>query len=334
MENSKLEPPDHHVYSLVMFYRHTVEFFVSAVRFYEELLKNEASLVEKDEHLKNFLTQDIRREFGLGRALDEATRIRQWLEQPLIDNPDRFDVDLNVSHKSVRYIKSVGLLYLGFLKQRRNILSAQPNVTENLISAIDRQITVQEEAFNNQGVFKNTSLIPLLADQTYSPSNDSIAPNEITSFAKATRPRPQVIKTIEILDAELRERCLDLFNQFEETGQPERHDTVVAEATRILENRLRLLTKSTDGAAALKLVTRAFDSESPMLKISEVKGEQEGAELLFRGVFGFIRNQYQHKLLSDVTPERVLQILGLTDFLISIINSASQNKESHTSGDS
>jgi len=315
------EHPDYYQYSWVMFYRSTIEFFISSVKFYESLLQSEKALIDEDEHLSGFLNEDVRREFKIGRTLEEATRIREWLERHLNEHPNRFDVDISLTHGNVRYLKSVGTLYLGFLKQRRNKLSTNPNCTNNLLTAIDRVITVQEEALSNLGIFKNATLIPLVIDQNIpGPTNGELEVNT-ESVSKVSRPKPQVVSTIEILDTELRTRCLDLFKQFQESGQSERHDTVIAEAARVLENRLRKLTNSTDGATGLALVTRAFDKNRPILKVSEIGGEQEGVQQLFRGVCGFIRNQFSHKLVSDTTPERVLQILGLVDYLISIINS-------------
>lgn len=315
------EHPDQYHYNWVTFYRVTIEFFLSSVKFYESLLISEKTLIDGDEHLSNFLTEDIRREFKIGRALDETKHYRTWLEGLLNEKPNAFDIDVSIAHGTVRYLKSVGKLYLGFLKQKRNLLSTNPNCTSNLLSALDRQITALDEALNTMGIFKNASLIPLIVDQNISePTNSDLSVNT-ESLSKISRPKPQVVSTIEILDAELRTRCLDLFNQFQESVQPERHDTVIAEAARILENRLRKLTNSTDGAAGLVLVGRAFDRDRPILKVSDISGEQEGAQQLFRGFFGFIRNQFSHKLVSDTTPERVLQILGLVDYLISIINS-------------
>jgi uncharacterized protein (TIGR02391 family) len=115
---------------------------------------------------------------------------------------------------------------------------------------------------------------------------------------------------------------LDLFNQFQESGQADRNDTVVAEASRILENRLRAVTGCTDGSTGKQLVTLAFNGQKPKLRVSSVPSEQEAAQLLFMGTFGFIRNQVQHKLLGSLPAERVLQVLGWIDYLLSVIEQA------------
>jgi hypothetical protein len=226
-------------------------------------------------------------------------------------------------------LKSVGLLYLGFIKQRRNALSEKPNVTSVFLAAVDRKITQQEELFHRTGIFATASLVPLLVEQDL-PEHQSGSAVEVAeatttqdaSIARARRPRPVLIKTIEILDDELRDRCLDLFNQFEKAGEPHRHDTVVTEATRILENRLRLLTKVDGGVTGADLAAKAFAPKDPMLRVSDIWAEQQGAFFLASGIFGLIRNSTHHKLIADLPPQRVVQILGLIDYLISVANSA------------
>jgi hypothetical protein len=64
------------------------------------------------------------------------------------------------------------------------------------------------------------------------------------------------------------------------------------------------------------LASRAFGGSKPVLRVSAVEAEQQAAHLLYRGVFGFIRNNVHHKLRPDLAPERVLQILGLIDYLV------------------
>jgi hypothetical protein len=315
------EPADSHHYSWVAFLRDTLEFFVCALKYYEELLSSEAAEIEDDPHLKAFFTEEVRREIRFDRGRREVTRTRQWLEESLAKSTDKFDCDLGLDHGTVRYLKSVGLLYLGFLKQRRNTLSSKPNVTVHLLSALDRQITLREEQLATQGIFAKASALPLLVEQELLTDieQERVDPPG-QSVAHARRPKPVMIDSIEILDTELKERCLDLFNQFEESGQSERHDTVVTEATRILEHRLRTLTRSTDAATGADLAARAFAGGSPAIRVSDIQGEQDAVHLLYRGVFGFIRNQVHHKLLSDLAPERVVQILGLIDYLLYVAN--------------
>jgi len=318
------EPPDRHQYLCISFYREKVLFFVAAIKYYEDLLKEEERQVEADPHLSALLTKDIRRQLRIGRDHSEATRLRERLEQEIAKQPESFDIDISLSHRITRYLKSVGLLYLDFLKQKRNEFSKFPNITRNTLSAIDLQITTLEEVLHTQGIFAKASPLPLLVEHDLSNITSSQpTQDERDSSTTVSRPKPVIIKSIEILDPQLRDRCLDLFTEFEVSGQPERHDTVVSEATRVLENRLRILTRTNDNATGMYLAARAFAGQSPLLRVSETASEQEAVHLLFRGTFGFIRNSVQHRLLSDLAPERVLQILGLIDYLIFIANTAS-----------
>lgn len=315
------EPRDDHHYSWVAFDRDTVEFFVSALKYYEGLLTSEAAEIEGDPYLKSFFTDEVRQEIRFDRGRREVERTRLWLEGCLSSSTDKLDCDLSLSHGTARYLKSVGLLYLGFLKQRRNVLSSKPNVTSHLLSALDRQITVREEQITTLGIFAKASVLPLLVEQEWPSTVERETTNSAEqSVALARRPKPVMIDSIEILDTELKRRCLDLFNQFEESGQSERHDTVVTEATRILEHRLRTLTRSIDAATGTELAARAFAGGTPAIRVSDIQGEQDAVHLLYRGVFGFIRNQFHHKLLTDLAPERVVQILGLIDYLLYVAN--------------
>lgn len=131
----------------------------------------------------------------------------------------------------VRFMKSVGLLYLAKLKKSRNSLASRPNVTSSTLSAVDRAISAKEETFLTAGVFKNASPLELLASYgDVTPAPGAKTSSQETPLLSENRPRPVLMGSIEILDHELRTRCLDLFNQFQETGQSERNDTVVSEA--------------------------------------------------------------------------------------------------------
>lgn len=176
-------------------------------------------------------------------------------------------------------------------------------------------------------MFSEATPWPLLVDQLEAPQESEQEDTANESLSHVKRPKPVFFNSIEILDSELKNRCLDLFNHFEETFQPERHDTVVTEATRILENRLRILTKSSGSETGADLAAKAFAGKEPMFIVSEIQSEQDATHLLFRGAFGYIRNRAHHKLLSDLSAERVLQIVGFIDYLISIAESAKYNEK-------
>ena len=50
--------------------------------------------------------------------------------------------------------------------------------------------------------------------------------------------------------------------------------------------------------------------------------EQEAAHLLFRGVFGLLRNPSHHRLLGAIDRQRVIQLLGWLDYLLHLIESS------------
>ena len=327
MTSQSVEPSDHHQYSWVMLYTDTVRFLLSALRFYEAHLRAEAESLDADPHLKSFISEETRREFRMGRGLTHITLVKDWLQEKLEKAGDSYDLTLTIDHGTARLLKSVGLLYLELLRNKRNVLASDPSISQNTIGALDRELAVKEELLTQAGIFANATTVPLLAIQQVpmglreDPGNSFIAP-----LLPARRPSVVVIDSIEILDEELRVRCLDLFRQFQESGQSERHDTVVAEATRILEHRMRALTHADAALTGTDLATKVFSGDRPLLTVSSIHSEQKAVHLLFLGTFGFIRNPVHHKLLSNLTANRVVQILGLVDYLISILNSAKREE--------
>ena len=119
---------------------------------------------------------------------------------------------------------------------------------------------------------------------------------------------------------------MDLFTAFVQNSQADRFDTVVMEATKILEHRLRQASGLDSSFDGVKLVTAALAGSPPLLLLSSHPGEQEAAHLLFRGIFGFVRNPFHHRLMGNVAQQRVLQLLGTVDYLIYLLQSAQCNK--------
>ena len=67
--------------------------------------------------------------------------------------------------------------------------------------------------------------------------------------------------------------------------------------------------------------------QPPTIKFSDEKDIQESAHLLFRGYSGFVRNEVMHGLVSSYTRERVLQLMGMVDYLLFILSNAETTKE-------
>ncbi|ELS05429.1 TIGR02391 family protein [Xenococcus sp. PCC 7305] len=324
--HNKNELSNSHIHDCFFLNVKPLNFFLKSLKFYLSLLKQNIEKIEQDEYLNDILTDDIEAELVLTKDVYKTELFIDSLENKLNEEKRFPGYHISISHGDIRYLKSVCLLYIQFLYSRRNKLSAQINISINILKVVDTQITKLEEILKS-GIFISASTVPLLVDQVV--ENEYIEKTELEEEAipNAKRPRPVFINSIEILDSELRTRCLDLFNHFEEREQPERHDTVVMEATKILENRLRDLTKSTGSETGAKLVNIAFSEKDPKLIISDIPAEQKAVFFLFQGAFGYIRNIVHHRLLGDLSPERALQILGFIDYLIYLLNLAKYNEE-------
>lgn len=186
---------------------------------------------------------------------------------------------------------------------------------------MDQKISYFEEK-TKLGVFQNATPQALFVNAP-EPKESSVE-KSTSADLETKRPRPILIDFIEILDPELRSRCLDLFQSFKQDGQHERLDTIVTEATRIFENKLRSISGAPADCVGVDLATYAFGGKTPKLIISEVTAEQEAVHLMFRGVFGFIRNHVHHQLVENLLPERVLQIVGMIDYLIFLIQNSTR----------
>ena len=318
------EPPDHHGYGSVFFDRDTLVFFLAAVRFYEAFLNAGIQSVQSDAELAPLLDQDTLDSYPIGRELYRTRRAREWLERNIqrAGTMSKW-VDAGISHEMVRFLKSVELLYMDHLRRKRDALALQPTTSKTLLEALDQQLARFEEKVG-LGIFGPATPYQLVIDQLpASPTDTQSSTRALTSPAQPmARPRPVVLESIEIRDPDLRRRCLDLLAQFQRGGDHDRLDTVVSEATRILEDRLRTLAGADASRSGVDLATLAFRPAEPRLRVSEVTAEQEGAQALYRGVFGFVRNSAHHRLLGDLQFERVLQIVGMVDYLISVAEAA------------
>lgn len=326
-QDKKQEPADHENYTMIMYYKEFVIFLIKSLKFYKRLLENDIKAIDADPDLKEVLDEKQRQNFSVHQESGKVEHCIQWLQDAVEKNgATDYHVHITMSHGSIRYFKSVSALYIKHLRQRRDILASRPNISKYALEAVDQRISGLEEQIQ-LGVYKDASLVPLLAEELAPPhaSQGSIAPTP-SLVAQAT-PRPVIIDSIEILDSELRKRCLDLFSAFQKDGQQDRLDTVLNEATRILEDRLRKLSGAPATCIGPELAAYCFGGQNPRRKVSDVVAEQEAAHLLFRGVFGFIRNRVHHSLVANLQPERVLQVVGTIDYLLSVTQAATTGQQ-------
>jgi Protein of unknown function (Hypoth_ymh) len=314
------ERPDHFTYSWLPLYRETIKFYLEGVKFYERLLQDDIKILKEDPDIGHIFDDEILESLPLQKELERAGRVRIWLEGHLNRATGDWLHDVSVTHETVRFLKSTSQLYLQQLKQRRNLITSRPNFSRHALEAIDTRISELEEK-TRIGVFAEATPIPLLVDQSAPPEPPRSA-EAGPALAGVSRPRPVLMSSIELLDSELRARCLDLFEAFRSDGNTDRLDTVLSEASRILENRIRSVAGLPADCVGLELASRAFGGASPILCVSNVTPEQDAAHLLFRGVFGFIRNHVQHQLVGGLLPDRVLQVLGLIDYLLFLVEGA------------
>ena len=308
------DKPDHYRYQWMMFYADTLRFYLAALRHYQTRLQEELSRIGQDPFFSEILGPEALETFPISKEADRFKVIVERVQEIIDKQPDAWDYELNITHGELRILKSVGLLYLAHLRQRRNQVAADTSLSTIAIQAIDTRLSQFEEKLH-QGAFKDASPYPLLIDP---PRPSEPKPTPTT----APPPPPRTPSGHEILDPQLRERCLDLFYSFAETAQPHRYDTVLAEATRILEDRIRRLTGAGPTLEGAKLISHAFGGGNPALVLSNDAAEQEAAHLLFRGLFGFIRNPFHHRLIDEVPQERAMQVLTLVDYLLFLAESA------------
>lgn len=218
--------------------------------------------------------------------------------------------DLPFNHGEIRFLKGIMVLYVNHLKNRRNDISRKGNLSLRTLKMLDEYITrCEEEA--NRSVFNNASPLTLLVEQAIQKEKirgETGAEKEKDSLSRSVRPSPVVLDSIPIFDAEIRTKCLDVLKKFNDSGENERFESAVQEATKILEIRLRTLANADEGCSGTVLVDFAFAERDTKLVLSRIPAEQKGWYFFFRGVFGSIRNSTHHRFVPFQNIERPLQI--------------------------
>jgi len=318
---TNIEPPDHHSYYGILLYEDSVRFFLESGKYYLSLLQLDLNSISNDKDLTAILSPEKIKQFPFYKEIEKVERFNKMIEMKITEaGPNYYDLEFSLSHGSIRFMKSMALLYLHHLQNRRDELASKPMISKYALSAVDMQLS-RFHGLLGGGVFQNATPDKLLRDPGTSHNQGMAEQIEHPSSISAPK-RPVVLDTLEILDPILRKRCLDLFAQFSEDGQHDRLDTIIAEATRILEDRIREVSKAQVGQSGSDLVKYAFAGNTPALIASNIPAEQESVHLLIRGVFGFIRNPSHHALVGVQTPERVLQIVAMIDYLLFVVESA------------
>jgi hypothetical protein len=298
-----------------------IVFYVDDYKFLIDGLK-----LLRDE-LQKFLP--VKKEFGLERTefdrqLERISHIIEHVEPKL--NQDRRGplFEYSVSWGSLRILKAGGMFALRQLQERRDkTLAKYPNLPLALLSAIDGQIS---EAQNRVEMGVLNGLEP--ADILFETLRTEISqPLHHISAPQPSMPAHQVplhLNRIPILDSELRDRVLPLILPIADgVASGEELDKAVREMSVILEDRVRTVADlKGQHLEGVKLMAAAFAGEQPRLVISQDVDVQTSAHHLYRGYSGFVRNEVMHRLVKTYTVERVLQLLGFVDYLLSLLTQA------------
>lgn len=122
-----------------------------------------------------------------------------------------------------------------------------------------------------------------------------------------------------IADTELAERCGDLLRLFAEDESVNRLDSLVLQASVVVEARLRVRSGAAANVTGENLVNFAFDEKSPRVRLSTHPSEQQGAAFLFRGFFRWIRNPAAHRLDPSVSVGEAIRGLMICDYLLALL---------------
>jgi len=314
-------PRDEHVHNVILFHREELDFFMRAMAHYAENLRSDLEALKSDLDLAAFLGPDFAENSRLFAELCKVEQVEAWLKNLRGRMADGWIVAAPmISHSTVRYIKTVALMYLEHITYKRDRIAASQTASRSMLSEVEAKLRHCKE-FLASGAFCSAAPIEMMVSQLPPP----IAAAGVTGDALGTTAAlPHVVRgEVGLLDKELRARCMDLYSLFLESDQQGRLDTVLNEATRVLENRLRSLVTAPDGCDTKELIGLAFHPKKAQLVVSSNEAEQGAVHLLFLGVFGFIRNPVHHRLLGHLAPDRVQQTLGMIDYCLAIIDGAS-----------
>jgi uncharacterized protein (TIGR02391 family) len=308
------EPHDNAMYKWLTFGRPAVDVFIKG----SELYKAELLAIREGLNSDPVLAEVLRA--GETNRIDEETanveRMLAWLRGRKDEQPGRWHLHLhNVSHLTVRYLKAAAKLYVDDVRQRRDALASKLGLGGLATEDLDVAIARVEEVLTSPPLQSATPLpLAFLRSRT-----SDIAPEKPLEAPPHRERVTEVASTIEVLDPDLRKRCVSLLHHLTETQAPEQYDSVLRESTTILEDRLRSACGLPNELVGQDLVAAAF-KQPPKLKLGDTKSEKEAAKLLFMGAFGFLRNPPHHRLFANLRRERVVQLLGLVDYLLLLID--------------
>lgn len=284
--------------------------FIEALEFYVGALREPLRQKQSDGALIQLIGKNGIDNLPESQAILEANRVINWLIS-VRDLEDGAGL-LPISHARVRYLRSVGSYYVERNREKLNELGGRYQLGRSSIQDVSSRLD-KFAARLDAGVFADAELVGIVLPEE-ARDLDPVCERVVASVNGTTPIAP-------VLDAELRERCLDLLLSFAKSNQHKRLDTVIAEATKVLEVRLRRATGANENKVGMDLANEAFAGDKPRIVLSTTKAERDAAVQLFRGIFGFLRNPVHHNF-REIPPERAAQIIAFIDYLLYVIESA------------
>ena len=118
--------------------------------------------------------------------------------------------------------------------------------------------------------------------------------------------------SLDHLHPKIREKCEDHFL----TGK---FDDAVMNACKVVEVHTRELAKLKETDIGVNLMMKAFTPDKPILKYSDVKGEQEALMFLFAGFIGVFKNPQSHRFIDIKDPAVAFEVLNFANQLCRIL---------------
>jgi uncharacterized protein (TIGR02391 family) len=124
-------------------------------------------------------------------------------------------------------------------------------------------------------------------------------------------------------DEELKSRCSDLLSA------PGNFDRVINQATQVLEQRIKTISRDDAGLVGASLINTYIKSDPSVtvIELSADASEQEGFANLFRGIMGAFRNPSHHRFIEGIDREHALQICAFIDNLLQVLRTAKVHQD-------
>lgn len=129
-------------------------------------------------------------------------------------------------------------------------------------------------------------------------------------------------RSLNVVDDELRDRCVDLLLR------PGKADTAVRDAGVVFEHRIRKAAGLGAQYYGVGLVDKALGPRDGVLDFGGLQPEREGIHQLYRGVMAFFKNPTSHRIIEDYDVTRARQVVGLVDLLLQLLRDAKKKEPS------